>query len=310
MDDTDLRLINLLILDSRTPYSRLARQLRMSIPAVHKRVTTLHDAGVITKFTANLSGSLLHAVPVYVWGISDAFPLRKAVENLAKNDLTSFVITGSGNLLHLHALLPRIHDLGPYMAFVQKAASMPSPQVGLVDVTVFGRSPPFPRTSPEVDLDGLDYRILLSLHADARKPIADVCGEIHASPKTVRNRLRRMVEQGAVEFSIEAQPGLHAFVSAFLPIQLKAGVDVVGFLGRMTSELDPWIVWAWSFSNAPNTLTALTGSPTSEAHEALVSRIASYPGVERLSVHVISHYDFFETWRDKLLERKAAGDRT
>ena len=308
MDDTDLRLLNLLILDSRTPYSHLARRLKMSIPAVHKRVTALHDAGVITKFTANLSGSLLHAVPVYIWGISDAFPLRKAIENLAKNDLTSFVITGSGNLLHLHSVLPSIQALGPYVASVQEAASMPNPQVGLVDVTVFGRSPPFRRTSPEADLDGLDYRILLSLHADARKSIADICADIHASPKTVRNRLRRMVEQGVVEFSIEAQPGLHAFVSAFLPVQLERGVDVVAFLARMTSELDPWIVWAWSFSNLPNTLTAVTGSPTSEAHEALVNRISAYPGVERLSSHVISHYDFFETWRGKLLRRKASGD--
>lgn len=303
-----MRLMNLLLLNSRTPYSLMARRLKMSIPAVHKRVTALHDAGVITRFTANLSGSFLHAVPVYVWGISDAFPLRKAIENLSKNDLTSFVITGSGNLLHLHALLPTIQDLGAYVAFIQEAASMPNPQVGIVDLTVFGRSPPFPRASPEAELDGLDYRILLSLHADARKSIADICGEIHASPKTVRNRLRRMVERDAIEFSIWGQPGLHAFVSAFLPVQLRPGVDVVGFLGRMTSELDPWIVWAWSFSNAPNTLTALTGSPTSEAHEALVNRIASYPGVQRLSIHVVSHYDFFETWRDKLLKRRAAGD--
>ncbi len=309
MDETDLRLINLLILDSRTPYSVLARRLNMSIPAVHKRVTALHEAGVVTRFTANLSVPFLQAIQVYVWGVSEAFPLRNAIESMGKNGLTQLVITGSGNLLHMHALLPTIQDLGPYVAYVQKAASIPTPQVGIVAVAVFGKSPRFPASYHATDLDRLDYRILLALHDDARKPIADICEEIRASPKTVRSRLRRMVERNVIEFSIQAQPGVHAVESALIPIQLKPGVDVGPFRARMVSDLDPWLVWAWTFSNAPNVLTAMTACITPEAHERLVSRISSYEGVERLSIHLISHYDFFEMWRDKLLKRRAAGDR-
>lgn len=307
MDETDLRLINLLILDSRTPYSDLARRLKMSIPAVHKRVASLVDSGFVTKFTANLSVPFVHAVPVYIWGVSEAFPLRKAIENLGKNDLTQMAITGSGNLLHIHALLPTIEELGEYVAFLQKEVSILSPQIGIVSAVVFGRSPRFPMSYRTTELDRLDYRILTALHDDARKSIADVCEEIHASPKTVRTRLRRMVEGNVVEFSIQAQPGVQAFASALVIIRLKPGSDVAAFRARMVLELDPRIVWAWTFSNAPNVLTALTGAPTSEDHEAMVNRISSYEGVEHLAVHVISHYDFFETWRDKLLRQGAAG---
>lgn len=310
MDETDLRLINLLILNSRTPYSALARRLKMSIPAVHKRVTSLVDSGFVTKFTANLSNVFINAVPVYIWGVSEAFPLRRAIENLRRNDLTLFAITGSGNLLHMHALLPAIQDLGNYVTFLQKEGSIPNPQVGIVAAVVFGKSPRFPPSYHPVELDRLDYRILLALHDDARKPIADVCEEIHASPKTVRSRLRRMVDRDAVEFSIQAQPGVQAFTSALVIIQLRPGADVTAFCARMVTDLDPRIVWAWTFSNAPNVLTALTGATTSEDHEAVVNRIASYEGVERLAVHVISHYDFFESWRDKLLKQRAAGART
>lgn len=309
MDETDLRLIKLLILDSRTPYSVLARRLNLSIPSVHKRVTALHESGVVTKFIANLSAPFLHAPLVYIWGVSEAFPLRTAIENVGKNDCTQLVITGSGNLLHIHAMLPSVQDLGDYVAYVQKAASIPSPQVGLVSMAVFGKRPRYLQSYQETVLDRLDYRILLALHDDSRKSIADVCGEIHAAPKTVRNRLRRMVERGVVEFSIHAQPGMHAVQSAFIPIQLRPSVDVAAFRARMTSDLDPWLVWAWTFSTAPNVLTAMTVCPTPEAHEELVKQVSSYEGVERLSIHLISHYDFFEMWRDKLLKKRAAGSQ-
>lgn len=306
MDETDLRLLLLLIQDSRTPYSVLARRLGMSIPAVHKRVTSLLDAGVIVKCVANLSLPFLRAVLLHVSGVSEAFPLRNAIESLRKDERTWFVVTGSGNSLYVSAILPTIQDLEPYVAFLQKAASMPDPMIGLIASESFGRGPPSRASVPDTELDRLDYRIVLALHDDARKSVADVCGEVHASPKTVRNRLRRMADRGVIEFNIYSQPGLHAGVSAIVPIAVTPGVDLPALRGRLVSELDPWVVWTATFSNLPNRLIVMTGSLTPAAHEILVNRIASYEGVAGLSVHVNSHYDWFETWRDKLLRKRAA----
>lgn len=305
MDETDLFLLDALIQDSRTPYSVLARRLKMSVPAVHKRVATLQDSGVITKFTANLSVGFLRAVRVYLSGISETYPLRQAVDNLRKDDRPDIVVTGSANLVGVRALLPTIQDLEPFVAFFRKAAAVASPWIGIEAVAIYGSNPPH-RTSPRAAEPGLvDYRILYALHDDARKSIADVCEQLHLSPKTVRNRLRRLAEDGVVEFSLEVQPGSQAGVSAYLAVFLRPDVDVEAFRERLVSDLKPRILWSLIASNLPSGFTAQSWSPTTVAHEELVNRVNAYDGVEKIVVNLISHYDFCETWRDQLLKQRA-----
>ncbi len=307
MDETDLALLLFLLRDSRTSYSLLARRLKMSIPSVHKRIVALQDAGVITRFTANLSWPFLNAVPVLVSGLSATFPLRGAVERLGKQDATRIVVQGSENSLYIQAHLPTIHDLGPYVAFCRKAAALANPEIGIEAGILYGSNPPYQK--PEVEeLDLLDYRIIWALHDDSRKPIANVCREIRASPKTVRNRLRRMTERGLVEFYAQLQIGKHAGVLAFFMLTLAPEVEPSVLRGRLISQLGPRVIWSTPMSNAPAALTLLVWSPTAVAHEELVDRLSADEGVVKVVGHMISHFDFFETWRDKLLRQKATGE--
>jgi len=55
MDTSDLRIISLLLKDSRTPLSRIAKELGISQPAVQKRVEKLKSAGIIMGSTAVLN---------------------------------------------------------------------------------------------------------------------------------------------------------------------------------------------------------------------------------------------------------------
>lgn len=55
MDESDLKIINLLLKDSRTPLSAIARELGISQPAVQKRVGKLKAAGIILGSTALLN---------------------------------------------------------------------------------------------------------------------------------------------------------------------------------------------------------------------------------------------------------------
>lgn len=308
MDETDLALLLLLIRDSRTPYSVLARRLKMSIPSVHKRITALQAAGVIAKFTANLSWPYLNAVPVMISGISGVFPLRDAVERLGKHDATRIVIQGSENSLFLQAHLPRIQDLAPYVAFCRKAAAISNPGVGIEADIMYGGNPPY--QAPEaVELDPIDYRILWALHDDARKPIADACRELRVSPKTVRTRLRRMRDRGLAEFYTQLQIGKHAGVLAFYTMSLRPDVDPSAFRGRLISQLGPRVIWSTPLGNEPTSLAMLIWSSTSVAHEELVDRLSTDEPAERVVGHISTHFDFFETWRDKLLEEKATAPR-
>lgn len=67
LDETDLRIIELLTADARRPYSDIGDEVGLSGPAVSDRVTRLEDSGVLKRFTVDVDRSQLRAgVPVFV----------------------------------------------------------------------------------------------------------------------------------------------------------------------------------------------------------------------------------------------------
>ncbi|GAB7012905.1 AsnC family transcriptional regulator [Halolamina salina] len=67
LDETDLRIIELLAADARRPYSEIGDDVGLSGPAVSDRVQRLRDSGVLERFTVDVDRSQLRAgVPVFV----------------------------------------------------------------------------------------------------------------------------------------------------------------------------------------------------------------------------------------------------
>ncbi|GAB7093389.1 AsnC family transcriptional regulator [Halolamina litorea] len=67
LDETDLRIIELLAADARRSYSDIGEDVGLSGPAVSDRVKRLQDSGVLRRFTVDVDRSQLRAgVPVFV----------------------------------------------------------------------------------------------------------------------------------------------------------------------------------------------------------------------------------------------------
>ncbi|MBB6646783.1 AsnC family transcriptional regulator [Halobellus ruber] len=67
LDETDVRILELLVADARRPYSDIAAEVDLSPPAVSARIDRLRESGVIRRFTVDLDRSQLRAgVPVLV----------------------------------------------------------------------------------------------------------------------------------------------------------------------------------------------------------------------------------------------------
>lgn len=67
LDDTDLRILELLAEDARLPYSDISEAVGLSPPAVSDRVERLEEVGVIRRFTVDVDrGQLRAGVPVLV----------------------------------------------------------------------------------------------------------------------------------------------------------------------------------------------------------------------------------------------------
>ncbi|XGI83014.1 AsnC family transcriptional regulator [Halorutilales archaeon Cl-col2-1] len=59
IDDTDLKILDLLLEDARRPYSEIADEVGLSPPAVSDRIDRLKEIGVVRRFTVDLDRSLL-----------------------------------------------------------------------------------------------------------------------------------------------------------------------------------------------------------------------------------------------------------
>ena len=60
LDDLDREILQLLLTDSRRPFSEIAEVVDLSAPAVSDRVERLEELGLIRQFTLDLDRSMLH----------------------------------------------------------------------------------------------------------------------------------------------------------------------------------------------------------------------------------------------------------
>lgn len=100
LDETDLRIIELLAADARRPYRDIGEEVGLSGPAVSDRVTRLQDAGVLKRFTVDVDRSQLRAgVPVFVrLSVDDGLPaLRDRVS--AASAVEHLFVTADEELL-------------------------------------------------------------------------------------------------------------------------------------------------------------------------------------------------------------------
>jgi DNA-binding Lrp family transcriptional regulator len=308
MDETDLRLAQLLLLNSRRPYQELAGMLGLSVQAVHRRIKELVRCGVIAGFTAHLSYRYLGAVNVGFSGLSEARSLEDVVERLRQNDSTNVVIAASGNWLVVSSILRNLSEAEAYTDFLRKAAAMSAPGIGMVGSMQYGNAA-MELSGKSMDLGSLDFRIVQALHADSRKSIADISSEVGISAKTAKRHLEAMDAMGVIEYRIDWHPGRSDGIVAFVWIRLRPGTDRSAFRNGLVSKFGPRMIFISSFSNDPARLLCFTWSQNGRAFSELCESIEKDAGVEKVTSFYAQKGYVLETWRDRLLAERAKGAR-
>ncbi|WP_396611238.1 winged helix-turn-helix transcriptional regulator [Haloferax sp. S1W] len=92
LDETDLRILELLADDARRPFSDISDEVGLSAPAVSDRIDRLREEGVIRRFTVDVDQSTLSGGtpvlvrlsvrPEFVTGVRDALRDADPVEHL------------------------------------------------------------------------------------------------------------------------------------------------------------------------------------------------------------------------------------
>jgi len=301
MDEIDLKIILLLMNNSRLTYREISDYLDLSVNAVYKRVQVLIDIGAIEKFTARLKPYAINAIYAFIFGQSNAQDMEKVVKELGKNDNTWQIILSSRNYMYIGSMLENIHQLDEYSSFISQVAEIQSPKIGLLSGVQY--TTPIPYIVPKsraMNYDNLDLEIIRVLHNDSRKPISEVADEVNSTPNTIRRRLTRMIEEGIIELSIDFNPEDSNDIFALFQIIINPSLEKNEFAKHLNENYEPNLFYCWTFSNQPNLIICWVWSNTMKELTKLVENIRKEK-IESIIFDIMSKVSYFDTWKEKLL---------
>lgn len=300
MDETDLALGRSLMMNSRQPYSELGEALGMTAQAVHRRVQTLMEEGIIESSCTSLSNKALGQMWIIVFGWSKAPSMDELNEKFKKDPLVAVFFAASGNFVYVHGLVRDANEMAKFVSSVQREAAISDMQVGIF---------PTPPHDPEQELTLLDLKIVKALHQDSRRPISDVAEEIGASVKTVRRRLERLEKEGLVLSSIHLELGKAGGTITNLHLTLRENVERDKVAFYLIKKVSANVLRTFSFSNIPNlmivTMWTKTPHEVIELCEELEKEGSFYsvvPNLMRRAYYYDEHRTYFleEAYRAKL----------
>jgi len=295
MDEIDVILSLLLLANSRTPYRELADRLNLSANAVHKRIQSLIDLGVIRKFTAKISLPALQAVIVILDGRSEAESVVNLHEKLGKHGSIWWLTLGGGNYVIIGAYLKNMLEIEPLIDYVKKEVLIPNPTVGIYS------SPPYNAdVSLEKTLYPLDRQIVHALSNDSRKSIADIAEEVRVTAKTVRRRLSAMISKGLIEFSIQWYPDSSNDIFTVMHVKLKPTADR-NTVASILKSYFPNLITYFQFINIPNELLCVLWTKTMKQLKEIQQRLANEEVVASIVSDILYTGYIFDTWRDELI---------
>ncbi len=301
MDDVDLKIILLLMINSRLTYREISDNLQLSVNAVFKRVQNLIDLGIIQKFTARLKPYAINAIYAFIMGQSNTQEMDKVIKDLGAHENTWQIILSSRNYMYVGAMIENIHQLEPYTTFVSKVAMIRTPKVGFLSKVQY--ISPLDYILPKsgsMSYDKLDLEIIRALHNDSRKPVSEIAEEIKSTSSTVRRRLKRLIDEGVIDLSIDFNPEGAQDIFALFQITINPSIEKIKFAKYLNEKYHPNLFYAWTFSNLPNIIVCWVWTNNMKELNELVDNIKAET-IDSIIFDIMYKALYFETWKEKIL---------
>lgn len=308
MDSTDQKLVNLITLDPRMHLNEIAKRLGISKQAVHHRMRALKERGALKGTTAGISFAYLNAIPVAVFGRSNAASAEDVMDKLGESEFTRRAIVAGGNYLYVIGELRTISELDKYAEFVRRTAEMPEPIVGIycledIPMTDYRVDGINPRKKSYRPLTDLDIRIIASLRDDARRPIAAIADEVGASVKTVKRHLDRMIADGSMEVHTVQDAPIGGLLLSIVHIDLNDGANKGEVARRLLSRHQSLDTYIRTFGNLPRFLAMVFWSGSMAEMRSVLRAVGKDEAVRSAVMNVgCLERIYYCTWRDALLD--------
>lgn len=303
MDEKDIEILKMLISNSRSPYREISDKLGLSVNGVYKRVNNLTNSGVIRDFLTNLDNRIINAIPVMIFGQSEAKSVEKAQAQLGKNQHTVKILVAGGNYLYITAIFRNLRELQPYLEIVKKSVQIPTPTVGIVN-TIRSDYWMFTKRQADInleDLTSLDFKIISEIHKNSRRSSKDVSQELGISTKTVRKRLSKMIEKGYIRMIVPLAFDSSRDIFAVLHLNLKKGQTINSVEAELINNYSKNIISIFSFGNLPNQILVTTWTNTMKEIKDIQTDLQKKGILDSIIPNIFYTTYFYDSWADNLI---------
>ena len=203
VDSTDLKILRLLLIDSRTNISEIAKECGISSSAIVARIKKLEKSKVIVSTRLELKQGIFgypHQVTV---GIIAEIPMIDSVVLEVRKQPNVVVCTKSIGKFNLLCLV-LAKSMDELEKITQKIKNFP----GVKGISINIITDQYHRDMKEVeksileknqDIDDLDKKIIEELIVSSWTPFTKIAQKLKISHETVRNKFERMKYNGIVE---------------------------------------------------------------------------------------------------------------
>ena len=191
LDKTDLKIMNLLIKDSRIPYRNLASDVGITSNAVKERVNKMISSGIIRNFVVIIN-------PVIFGYEKKCILILRHIDNATKQqDLFNRI-----NLLG--DIFAYAKQLGGSSIFVVSVRAEAEDKMGIiVDLLKPAYREYLYKYRPiTTEIHSSDLNIMKCLLSNPRMQVEEIAKEVCISTKTVARRLEKMRQKNILEFSV------------------------------------------------------------------------------------------------------------
>lgn len=132
LDETDIKILQLLSHDARRSYTDIAEEVDLSDPAVADRIERLQDAGVINRFTVDIDRTQLGAGAQVFVQVDPRGSFDRLRSRLDESDAVEHVMVTAGGELWFNARVD-VHNVHPWLRGLLEPADDAEYTVTLID---------------------------------------------------------------------------------------------------------------------------------------------------------------------------------
>jgi DNA-binding Lrp family transcriptional regulator len=290
MDIIDVQICKMLALNSRTPYREIGNRFNLSVNSIHKRIQALTRSGVINRFIARPSLKLLDATVLLIFAKSKSRNITKTIKQLGSNSNTYRIVLAAGNVLYVHGVIRKMSEMERYISFVTSQGEMEESELGIVSSS----------EKMDVTLSALDYQIMRSLSEDSRKDLSGVSKELGVSTRTVKRRLDRMMDAGAINLSIEFNPAASSSVTAMIHLKLGSLIDKQAVIAQILNRHQDNVLSIAGLDNHPDVLIINFWTGNMKELREIQDELEGTGNLKAVVPHIFYNSYIFKSWMDDI----------